>query len=200
MLANRVSYFFHLHGESVTLDTACSSGLIAISMGIRSILTGLRFILCAVTYKFLSYHILVSSVKLAAVDRICLEAHLLVAGHCVMALCGGVNVILSPNPFISLSKAGMASERGQSHTFSELADGYARSEGCGVVLLKSLQQVSLVNIILSFPFFDSRVGNIRITCSSTCSVLTDRFELYHFTFFSVIILFVTFFLQARSFI
>ena len=80
------------------------------------------------------------------------EAHLLVAGHCVMALCGGVNVILSPNPFISLSKAGMASERGQSHTFSELADGYARSEGCGVVLLKSLQQVSLVTIILSNCF------------------------------------------------
>ena len=64
-------------------------------------------------------------------------------GQCDMALCGGVNVILSPNQFISLSKAGMASEAGQCHTFSDRADGYARSEGCGIVLLKSLTQVSL---------------------------------------------------------
>ena len=58
-----------------------------------------------------------------------------------MSLCGGVNVILSPNTFVSLSKAHMASEAGQCHAFSERADGYARSEGCGIVLLKSLEQV-----------------------------------------------------------
>ena len=29
MLANRLSHFYDLHGASITLDTACSSGLVA---------------------------------------------------------------------------------------------------------------------------------------------------------------------------
>ena len=58
-----------------------------------------------------------------------------------MAIAGGVTVILSPNTFISLSKASMATERGQSATFSDQADGYVRSEGCGVVILKNLSKV-----------------------------------------------------------
>lgn len=40
MLANRVSYFFDLRGPSITLDTACSSGLVAIHEACKSILTG----------------------------------------------------------------------------------------------------------------------------------------------------------------
>lgn len=40
MLANRVSYFFNLHGPSITLDTACSSGLVAIHEACKSIRGG----------------------------------------------------------------------------------------------------------------------------------------------------------------
>ena len=40
MLANRLSYYYDVHGESVTLDTACSSGLMAVHLGARSILAG----------------------------------------------------------------------------------------------------------------------------------------------------------------
>ena len=58
-----------------------------------------------------------------------------------MAICGGVGCIISPTAFISLSKARMASETGQCQTYTENADGYARSEGCGVVILKNLKQV-----------------------------------------------------------
>ena len=58
-----------------------------------------------------------------------------------MALCGGVNVILSPLPMAPLSKAGMSSVTGQCHTFSDKADGYLRGEGCGVVVIKKLDQV-----------------------------------------------------------
>jgi acyl transferase domain-containing protein len=40
MLANRLSYFFNLHGPSITLDTACSSGLVALHEACKSIQNG----------------------------------------------------------------------------------------------------------------------------------------------------------------
>jgi hypothetical protein len=43
---------------------------------------------------------------------------------------------------VGLSKAGMASLTGQCHTFSENADGYVRGEGCDVVIIKELEQVT----------------------------------------------------------
>ncbi|XP_061180175.1 probable polyketide synthase 1 [Saccostrea echinata] len=55
-----------------------------------------------------------------------------------MAICGGINVLLSPTMPIVLAKARMASETGKCHTFSKNADGYTRGEGCGIVILKRL--------------------------------------------------------------
>ena len=40
VLANRVSHLFDLHGPSVTLNTACSSGMTTVHLGAKSILTG----------------------------------------------------------------------------------------------------------------------------------------------------------------
>ncbi|XP_062588652.1 mycolipanoate synthase-like [Saccostrea cucullata] len=59
-------------------------------------------------------------------------------GEMKMAICGGVNVLLSPSTSIGLSKARMASKTGKCHTFSQNADGYVRGEGCGIVILKRL--------------------------------------------------------------
>lgn len=58
--------------------------------------------------------------------------------ECNTAMAGGVNVILSPNMFIALSKASMLARDGRCKTFDASADGYARGEGCGVVVLKRL--------------------------------------------------------------
>ena len=58
--------------------------------------------------------------------------------ECNMALAGGVNIILSPDMFIALSKASMLAPDGRCKTFDVSADGYARGEGCGVVVLKRL--------------------------------------------------------------
>lgn len=65
-------------------------------------------------------------------------------GDSNLALCGGVNIILSPTPPIALAKARMASRKGQSHAFSNDADGYTRGEGCGVVILKNAEQVKKI--------------------------------------------------------
>ncbi|MCX7293775.1 SDR family NAD(P)-dependent oxidoreductase, partial [Janthinobacterium sp.] len=57
-------------------------------------------------------------------------------GECDMAIVGGVNTLVSPHPHISFSKAGMLSVDGRCKTFSDKADGYARGEGVGMLLLK----------------------------------------------------------------
>ncbi|MFJ2239303.1 SDR family NAD(P)-dependent oxidoreductase [Streptomyces sp. NPDC087859] len=60
------------------------------------------------------------------------------SGDCDLALAGGVNVLLSPTYFASLTKAGMLSATGHCHTFDRAADGYVRGEGVAAVLLKPL--------------------------------------------------------------
>lgn len=96
--ANRVSHRFDLIGPSMTIDTACSSALVAIDQAVNSILSG----------------------------------------DCDMALAGGVNCMLDPRPFIAFSTANMLSPDGAIYTFDSRANGFVRSEGCGLVLLKPL--------------------------------------------------------------
>ena len=54
------------------------------------------------------------------------------------AVVGGVNAILSPFINITMSKGGYLSPDSRSKTFDVDANGYARGEGAGVVLLKPL--------------------------------------------------------------
>ncbi len=55
-----------------------------------------------------------------------------------MALAGGVNIMLSPEMTIALSKAHMMAPDGRCKAFDSRADGFVRGEGCGVVVLKRL--------------------------------------------------------------
>lgn len=81
-----------------------------------------------------------------AVDTACssslVAVHLagqsLAAGDCDLALAGGVNVILRPELTQVFQRAGMMAADGRCKTFDAAADGYVRSEGCGVVVLKRL--------------------------------------------------------------
>ncbi|WP_437786876.1 type I polyketide synthase [Sorangium sp. So ce1097] len=70
-----------------------------------------------------------------AVDLAC---QALRSGTCQLAVAGGVNLISSPVATISASHAGMMSPDGRCKVFDERANGYVRSEGCGVVILKRL--------------------------------------------------------------
>ena len=98
LIANRVSYFYNLHGPSMTIDTACSSSLVALHQACEA----------------------------------------LRSKESDLALAGGVNMLVSPNPFIGFSNAQMLSPDGRCKVFDATANGYVRSEGAGVVVLKPL--------------------------------------------------------------
>lgn len=70
---------------------------------------------------------------------ITLACSALLARECDTALSGGGSILLSPNSFSGLSRSGMISETGGCRTYHDDADGYARGEGIGVVVLKRLE-------------------------------------------------------------
>ena len=96
--SGRIAYALGLHGPAMTIDTACSSGLMAVHLACRS----------------------------------------LREGESDLALAGGCQVLLEPTGSVSASAQGMLSPTGRCHSFDVGADGFVRSEGCGVVLLKRL--------------------------------------------------------------
>lgn len=71
------------------------------------------------------------SSSFVALDQACSA---LDRGEIDLAVVGGVNLCLSPAPFIGFSQARMLSPTGLSRPFSAKADGYVRSEG-GVALV-----------------------------------------------------------------
>lgn len=62
-----------------------------------------------------------------------------------LAIVGGVNLILTPEGSIYMSKARALSPDGRCKTFAADADGYGRGEGCGVVILKRLSAAQADN-------------------------------------------------------
>lgn len=59
--------------------------------------------------------------------------------ECAQVLAGGVNLILSPESNIAYAATRMMAADGHCKTFDTSADGYVRSEGCAVVILKRLK-------------------------------------------------------------
>jgi acyl transferase domain-containing protein len=68
-----------------------------------------------------------------------LAARSLSNGDCDLALAGGANAILTPVVNASFSRAKMLSKNGRCRSFQIAADGYLRSEGVGILVLKRLE-------------------------------------------------------------
>ncbi|MFC8538947.1 type I polyketide synthase [Streptomyces sp. NPDC057249] len=68
--------------------------------------------------------------------------HLAVEGlrrrECSIALCAATNALHSPRSFVILSHGQFLAPDGHCKTFDDSADGYARAEGCGALVLKRL--------------------------------------------------------------
>lgn len=96
IVSNRISYAFDWKGPSLTIDTACSSSIVALSHALDDLSN----------------------------DRV------------PVAVVAGVNLLLSPVPYVGFSRARMLSPTGLCRPFSAAADGYVRSEGAVALVLK----------------------------------------------------------------
>ena len=76
------------------------------------------------------------SSSLVAIHQACQALRL---GECDLALAGGANVLLTPATMITFSHAHMLAPDGRCKTFDAAADGYVRGEGCGVIVIKRLE-------------------------------------------------------------
>ncbi|HEU5380162.1 MAG TPA: type I polyketide synthase [Ktedonobacteraceae bacterium] len=61
-------------------------------------------------------------------------------GECSLAIAGGANAMIAPTMTIAESKGGFLSPDGRCKAFDASANGYARGEGAGVVLIKPLSR------------------------------------------------------------
>ncbi len=76
------------------------------------------------------------SSSLVAIHQACQALRL---GECDIALAGGANALLTPSTMIAFSQSRMLAPDGKCKTFDAAADGYVRGEGCGVIVIKRLQ-------------------------------------------------------------
>jgi iterative type I PKS product template protein len=90
-------------------------------------------------YKFGGGSYAVDSACASSITTIVLACQALQSRACDMALAGGGNMIYTPVPYSGLSRSGMISPTDGCRTFHDDADGYARGEGVGVVVLKRLE-------------------------------------------------------------
>jgi zearalenone synthase (highly reducing iterative type I polyketide synthase) len=77
------------------------------------------------------------SSSLVAIHQACESIR---SGQAEMAVAGGINMTLSPEATMELNSLGVLNPDGKSLSFDEKANGYARAEGCGIVVLKPLDQ------------------------------------------------------------
>ncbi len=64
----------------------------------------------------------------------------IVSGESTHALAGGISLHLHPYGFLVFAKASMLSRRGRCNVFDAAGDGYVRSEGGGIFVLKDYDQ------------------------------------------------------------
>ena len=90
-------------------------------------------------YDFRGPSISVDTACSSSLVAIHLASAALRSGECTVALAGGVNLVLSEDVTDAFRDAGMMAADGRCKTFDAAADGYVRSQGCGVVVLKRLR-------------------------------------------------------------
>ncbi|MCQ4165443.1 SDR family NAD(P)-dependent oxidoreductase, partial [Tahibacter harae] len=100
ILAARLSYALNLSGPTMAINTACSSGLVALHQACQALRTG----------------------------------------ECETAIAAGVNLLLRPQSYWTMSQAGMLSPNGRCQAFDRKADGMVPGEAVVAVVVKRLSQ------------------------------------------------------------
>ncbi|MDD5286330.1 MAG: SDR family NAD(P)-dependent oxidoreductase [Desulfuromonadaceae bacterium] len=119
----------HIHSGSMDrIDAYSGSGSMASSAGGR----------VSYVFDFTGPNISVDTACSSSLVALHLACQGLRRGECDAAMAAGVNLLLTPHHFVYFSKLGALSPDGLCKSFDAAANGYARGEGCGAVLLKRL--------------------------------------------------------------
>lgn len=117
MLANRVSWFYDFTGPSIALDTACSSSLTALHLACHCLRSGESCMVRAICADLGDIWKKLTSPK---------------------GVVAGCNLIFNPDATSGLADLNFLSPDSKSYSFDHRANGYARGEGIGVVIVKTL--------------------------------------------------------------
>ncbi len=118
-LASRIAYKLDLRGPAVTVQTACSTSLVAVHMACQALLTY----------------------------------------QCDMALAGGVSLQFPRAPGYLYNEGEIFSPDGYCRTFDRKANGTVLGEGCGVVVLRRLEEAVASGDIIHAVIRGSAVNN-----------------------------------------
>lgn len=135
--AGRLSYWLGTEGPAFCVDTACSSGLVALDCARNNLLQN----------------------------------------RCDMAVVGAVNVILSLAMFSNLQAASMLSKDARCKTFDASANGYVRSEACGVLCISTEKESACASsgvLVNSFLNQDGKSGGLTVPSQAAQQELISR--------------------------
>ncbi len=96
------------------------------------------------------------SSSLVALHQACISLR---TGETSLAITGGVNMLLHPLAFVGFSKASMLSPDGRCKAFDAAGNGYVRSEGAAIVVLKLLSQAEKDGDHIHAVILDSGVNS-----------------------------------------
>jgi phthiocerol/phenolphthiocerol synthesis type-I polyketide synthase C len=102
------------------------------------------------------------------------------SGEITQALAGAISLHLHPLGFVSFSKASMLSRQGRCRVFDSSADGYVRSEGGGVFLLKDYERAVadrnpiLAVVVHSAVNTDGKKSGITVPSSAAQAALLSN--------------------------
>ncbi|KAF3180338.1 hypothetical protein TWF788_006851 [Orbilia oligospora] len=132
ILANRLSWFYNLNGPSMSVETACSSSLVALDLACQLLRSGDTDIVSfpsEAPYAWTQGQCKNCILELSEKPAITTQNKGLVAG---------CSLIHQPDFYIHLDNMGFLSPDNRCHSFDSRANGYARAEGIGVVIVKRL--------------------------------------------------------------
>jgi amino acid adenylation domain-containing protein/non-ribosomal peptide synthase protein (TIGR01720 family) len=119
----------HIHSGDVTRITPHSGSGVMFSTAAGRL---------SYTYDFRGPCLTVDTACSSSLTALHLAAGSLQSGESDLALAGGVNLLLSLDSYIALSKVNALSADGRCRAFDDSASGYGRGEGCGFLVLRRL--------------------------------------------------------------